>query len=58
MPDLNFREKIIDISKILKSWQHRKLTLLGKVTVIKTLALPKLIQKIYDFTKFETIYAK
>jgi hypothetical protein len=28
---------------ILKSWQHRKLTLLGKITVIKTLALPKLI---------------
>ena len=43
MPDLNFRKKIIDVSKILKSWQHRKLTLLGKVTVIKTLALPKLI---------------
>jgi hypothetical protein len=35
MPDLNFRKKIIDVSKILKSWQHRKLTLLGKVTVIK-----------------------
>jgi hypothetical protein len=43
MPDLNFRTKIIDVSKILKSWQHRKLTLLGKVTVIITLALPKLI---------------
>jgi hypothetical protein len=43
MPDLNFRKKIIDVSKILKSWQHRKLTLLGKVTVIITLALPKLI---------------
>jgi hypothetical protein len=28
MPDLNFRKKIIDVSKILKSWQHRKLTLL------------------------------
>jgi hypothetical protein len=41
MPDLNFRKEIIDVSKILKSWQHRKLTLLGKVTVIKTLALPK-----------------
>jgi hypothetical protein len=41
MPDLNFRKKIIDVSKILKSWQHKKLTLLGKVTVIKTLALPK-----------------
>jgi hypothetical protein len=38
MPDLNFR-----YFKNIKSWQHRKLTLLGKVTVIKTLALPKLI---------------
>ena len=27
----------------LKQWEHRKLTLLGKVTVIKTSALPKLI---------------
>jgi hypothetical protein len=35
--------QLIDVSKILKSWQHRKLTLLGKVTVIITLALPKLI---------------
>jgi hypothetical protein len=38
MPDLNFR-----YFKNIKSWQHRKLTLLGKVTVIKTLALQKLI---------------
>ena len=27
----------------LKQWQHRKLTLVGKVTVIKNYALPKLI---------------
>ena len=27
----------------MKSWQHRKLTLLGKITVIKTLALPKIV---------------
>ena len=43
MTDLNFRKKIVDISKILKSWQHRKLTLLAKVTVIKSLALSKII---------------
>ena len=24
MSDLNFRKKIIDVSKILKSWQHRR----------------------------------
>ena len=43
MPDLNFRKKNYRYFKNIKSWQHRKLTLLGKVAVIKTLALPKLI---------------
>ena len=41
--DINFTKKIKEVKAILKSWQHRKLTLLGKITVIKTLALPKLI---------------
>ena len=27
----------------LKRWNHRKLTLMGKITVVKTFALPKLI---------------
>jgi len=36
-------KKIKEVKGILKSWHHRKLTLLGKITVIKTLALPKLI---------------
>jgi len=27
----------------LKQWLHRKLTLMGKITVVKTFALPKLI---------------
>jgi hypothetical protein len=53
MPDLNFRKKIIDVSKILKSWQHIKLTLLGKVTVIKTLALPKLIHLLTSLPNLE-----
>lgn len=41
--EINVAKKIKEVSAILKSWQHRKLTLLGKITVIKTLALPKLI---------------
>jgi hypothetical protein len=53
MPELNFRKKITDVSKILKSWQHRKLTLLGKVTVIKTLALPKLIHLLTSLPNLE-----
>jgi hypothetical protein len=34
--DINFTKKIKEVKAILKSWQHRKLTLLGKITVIKT----------------------
>jgi hypothetical protein len=33
--DINFTQKIKEVKTILKSWQHRKLTLLGKITVIK-----------------------
>lgn len=40
---LNLEPKLQEIKNCLKQWQHRKLTLLDKVTVIKTSALPKLI---------------
>lgn len=40
---LNLDSKIKSFENCLKQWQHRKLTLMGKVTVIKTFALPKLI---------------
>jgi hypothetical protein len=39
--EINFSKKIKEVSAILKSWQHRKLTLMGKITVIKSLALSK-----------------
>ena len=40
---LNFLPKLQSFKNCLKQWEHRKLTLMGKVTVIKTFALPKLI---------------
>ena len=40
---ISFKTKVKEISSLLKSWQHRKLTLMGKITLIKTLALPKII---------------
>lgn len=43
MIDINFSTKIKEISLILKSWQHRKLSLLGKITVVKSLALSKIV---------------
>ena len=36
----NLDPKIIEFTNCLKSWEHRKLSL---ITVIKTLALPKLV---------------
>ena len=39
----NYQEKKGKISKILSCWQLRRLTLLGKVTVIKSLAASQLV---------------
>ena len=43
MLNLNIIPKLQEFKNCLKQWQHRKLTLLGKVTVIKTYALPKIL---------------
>ena len=39
----NFEEKIQQFRTVLNSWVLRDLTLIGKITVIKSLALPKLV---------------
>ena len=39
----NLKPKIKLFEKCLKQWQPRKLTLMGKITVIKKYALPKLV---------------
>ena len=43
MVSCNYNSKIKSIKKLLASWMRRDLTPIGKITVIKTLALPKLI---------------
>ena len=40
---INLESEIKVFEACLKQWQHRKLTLMGKITVIKSYALPKLI---------------
>ena len=58
MPDLNFRKKIIDISKVLKSWQHRKQThITWKGYCDQNTSSSKTDTLIYVITKLETIYA-
>ena len=59
----NLEPKIKLFEKCLKQWQHRKLTLMGKITVIKNYALPKLVYvlsslpdlNIYTIKRIETI---
>ena len=40
---LNFEEKITTLEKTLNNWKQRKLTLMGKINIVKTLGLSKLI---------------
>ena len=40
---LNFEEKINNLEKTLNGWKQRKLTLLGRINIVKTLGLSKLI---------------
>jgi hypothetical protein len=42
----NFTEKVQSVKNILNLWSYRDLTYIGKVTVIKTLALPILVQSL------------
>ena len=41
--ELNFAEKIRNLEKTLNRWKRRKLTLYGKINIVKTLGLSKLI---------------
>ena len=43
MEEINISDKVINIQKLLASYSKRNLSLLGKVTVIKSLAIPKLV---------------
>ena len=40
---LNFEEKICTLEQTLQCWKRRKLTLLGKINIVKALGLAKLI---------------
>jgi len=46
----NIEPKLAEFQTCLQRWQHRKLTLMMKVTVVKTFALP---QPIYSLTTLD-----
>ena len=39
---LNFKKELEDLERTLNSWKRRKLTLLGKINIVKSLGLSKL----------------
>ena len=43
MTELNYNAKVTAMEKILQSYGKRRLSLIGKITVIKTLTVPKLV---------------
>ena len=40
--NINYNERILQIEKLIKIWSKRNLTVIGKITVVKTLILPVL----------------
>ena len=40
---LNYSEKLEKVKEILRCWKYRRLTLLGKITVIKALVVSQLV---------------
>ena len=43
MMDKNYHPRLANIEKFLNSYAKRKISLVGKITVIKSLAIPKLV---------------
>jgi hypothetical protein len=48
----NWYDKIDTMKNILKSWQHRNLTLFGKVCIVQTLAISKITYSASYLTAF------
>ena len=51
MLSLNYQERIYKINKVIENWQYRKLTLFGKITVIKRFLISQLV---YNLTTLPT----
>lgn len=58
MEDLNYLPKLSEIRKLINQWKSRKLTPIGRITVIKTLLIPKLNNLILTLPNPSTDYLK
>jgi len=55
---INFSKKINRIKKILNSWLARRLTLLGKTTIIKSVAVSQLLYMFYPLSQLIRVHLK
>ena len=55
---LNWNKLLEDIQNLLNSWKRRKLTLLGKITILKTLAMSKCNYLLQCITVTNEVLAK
>lgn len=44
--NMNFKNKLNDIEKLFRGYKRRRLSIMGKITVVKTLAIPKLVHSL------------
>ena len=58
MPSINYDPKLVKIKSILKQWEKRHLTPIGKITVIKTLVLPLLNHILMSIPNPSVFYCK
>ena len=62
--DLNIEPKVLEIQKLIRIWQLRNLTLIGKITIIKSLLISKFIHillslpspKVSLFVKIDSLF--
>ena len=47
---INFEEKLVTLKNILNQWATRNLTLIGRICIVKTLAISKLVYNMSVFT--------
>ena len=51
IPELNYVHKLATIKNVIKQWQKRRLSVLGKITVVKTILIPKLVHLFISIPK-------
>ena len=55
---VNFNDRLTDIEKAIAQWDKRNLTVLGKVTVVKTILLSKITHLLISLPSLDTNFTK